>query len=86
MNHTSNSFPHTLESITQQKITLLQQIRTQKGIMADLTKDILAPIASTTDKAGTIIRAFNTGMAIFDGVRLGLKFIRKFRNYFGSTH
>ncbi len=54
--------------------------------MTDLTRDILAPIAPATNKANAIMRAFNTGMAVFDGVRLGLKVMRKFRNYFGKTH
>ncbi len=86
MNHYSNTFPHTLESIAQRKTAVLQQIRTQKGVMTDLTRDILAPIAPATNKANAIMRAFNTGMAVFDGVRLGLKVMRKFRNYFGRTH
>lgn len=44
--------------------------------MTDLTRDILAPIAPTTNKANAIMRAFNTGMAVFDGVRLGLKVMK----------
>ncbi|WP_373827750.1 hypothetical protein [Bacteroides heparinolyticus] len=75
-----------MESIAQRKTAVLQQIRTQKGVMTDLTRDILAPIAPATNKANAIMRAFNTGMAVFDGVRLGLKVMRKFRNYFGRTH
>ncbi|AVM51732.1 hypothetical protein JN06_01717 [Bacteroides zoogleoformans] len=86
MSHTSIPFPHTLESIAEQKSALLQQIHAQKDIMTNLTKDILAPIAPATNKAGAIMRAFNTGMAVFDGVRLGLKFMRKIRNYFGRRH
>lgn len=75
--------PVTLESIAQQKAALLQEIRMQKTLMADITREIFAPVASTTNKANALMRAFNTGMAVFDGVRLGLKLMRKFRYLLG---
>lgn len=83
MNNTSHTFPITLESITQQKGELLKQIHEQKDVMDELARDIFAPLAPATDKASSMMRAFNTGMAVFDGVMLGLKLMRKFKKIFG---
>ena len=84
MDNTLDTTPITLESITQQKAALLQQIRMQKEIMTDITREIFAPVAPATNKANAMMRAFNTGMAVFDGVMLGLKLMKKFRNFFGK--
>lgn len=86
MNNTSAPIPYTPENIAQQKSALLQQIRAQKGIMTELAREILAPVAPATNKAGAIMRAFNTGMAVFDGVKLGLQVMRRLRTYFGRIH
>lgn len=75
--------PVTLESIARQKAVLLRQIREQKEIMTDITRDIFAPVAPATGKAGALMRAFNTGMALFEGVMSGLKLMKKFRDFFG---
>ncbi|WP_418697439.1 hypothetical protein [Bacteroides sp.] len=77
------TFPATLESIAERKAALLQQIRGQKEAMADLTQEIFAPLAPATNKASAMMRAFNTGMAVFDGVMLGVKLMKKFRMLFG---
>lgn len=78
--------PVTLESIARQKAALLRQIRAQKELMADLTRDIFAPLAPATNKAGALMRTFNTGMAVFEGIMLGLKLMKKFRNFFQRRH
>lgn len=83
MNNMPDTIPVTLESIAQRKATLLQQIRAQKEIMTDLTQEIFAPLAPATNKANAMMRAFNTGMAVFDGIMLGAKLMKKFRMLFG---
>ena len=44
--------------------------------------DDISPMAPANNKADAIMRSFNTGMAIFDGVMLGVKVMRKVRTYF----
>lgn len=83
MDNIPDTTPVTLESIILQKKALLRQIRMQKEIMTDITRDIFAPVAPATNKANAMMRAFNTGMAVFDGAMLGLKLMKKFRNFFG---
>ena len=65
MDNTTNTTPVTLESIAQKKAMLLQEIRLQKEIMTGLTQEIFAPLEPATNKANAMMRAFNTGMAVF---------------------
>ena len=50
--------------------------------MTATTREIFAPLAPATNKADAIMRSLNTGMAIFDGVVMGIKIMRKIRAYF----
>lgn len=74
--------PVTLESIARQKAELRQQISQQKEVMTRLTQEIFAPLEPATNKAGSVMRAFNTGMAVFDGIMLGVKVMGRFRRFF----
>ena len=75
MDNTTNTTPVTLESIAQKKAMLLQEIRLQKEIMTGLTQEIFAPLEPATNKANA--------MAVFDGIVLGVKVMKKFRKIFG---
>ena len=68
----------TLEEITQRKKKLLNEIQAQKRAMTATTREIFSPLAPAANKADS----FNTGMAIFDGVVLGIKIMKKMRTYF----
>ena len=72
----------TLEDLQQQKAEALEELRAQQQIMADTARNLFAPIAPAADKGTAIMRAFNTGMAVFDGVMLGVKLMRKVRKIF----
>lgn len=71
----------TLEEITQRKKKLLNEIQAQKRAMTATTREIFSPLAPA-NKADSLMRSFNTGMAIFDGVVLGIKIMKKMRTYF----
>lgn len=77
---TSQKF--TLEEIAERKKKLLNEIHAQKKAMTATTREIFAPLAPATNKADAIMRSFNTGMAVFDGVVMGIKIMRKVRAYF----
>lgn len=83
MDNTPHTTPVTLESIARKKAELLQEIRLQKEVMAGLTQEIFAPLEPATNKANAMMRAFNTGMAVFDGIVLGIKVMKKFKRLFG---
>lgn len=71
---------YTMDDIVRLKQELLANIHTQKRIMTNLTHEIFDPPAPA-EKNG-LMHSFNKGVAIFDGVVLGLKVIQKFRSFF----
>lgn len=82
MNDTPKTEILTLEELRQQKAEALEELRAQKQAMADTARNLFAPIAPAANKGTAIMRAFNTGMAVFDGVMLGMKLMRKVRKIF----
>ena len=82
MNDTVQTEILTLDDLQQQKAEALEELRAQQQIMADTARNLFAPIAPAADKGTAIMRAFNTGMAVFDGVMLGVKLMRKVRKIF----
>lgn len=72
----------TLEDIAQRKVELLKEIRNQQQVMASTARSIFAPLAPAASAGNALMRSFNTGIAIFDGVMLGIKMIKKVRHLF----
>ena len=84
MNNMPDSSSMTLESIALRKKELRKKLHVQKEIMTDTARELFAPLAPAADKGNAIMRAFNTGMAVFDGLMLGVKMMRKVRSMFGA--
>lgn len=78
--------PETLEQLMRQKAALQTQIQVQKVTLARLGSELAAPFTPAAHKGNSLLRAFNRGMAVFDGVMLGLKVMRKFRIFFGRRN
>lgn len=72
----------TLEEISQRKKELKDEIQAQKQAIAQTARAIFAPLAPAANKTSTLMRSFNTGMAVFDGIMMGIKAMRKLRRYF----
>ena len=81
--HTSD-IPATLEQLMQRKAYLHQQIEAQKAVMARIGYEVTAPFTPAVHKGNSLLRAFNRGMALFDGVMLGLKMMRQVKSIFGK--
>lgn len=82
MNTTPETPTLTIESIVLQKKELKKQLDAQKGVMTEKARELFAPLKPAANKGNAVMRAFNTGMAVFDGVMLGVKMMRKMRNMF----
>lgn len=82
MNQQQTSQKITLEDITRRKEELQKEIRSQQDVMAMTARNIFAPLVPAASAGNAMMRSFNTGMAIFDGVMLGVKMIRKVRSLF----
>lgn len=72
----------TLEELQRQRAEALEEVRAQKQVMANTARNLFAPVVPAANKGTALMRAFNTGMAVFDGIMLGLKLMRKTRNLF----
>lgn len=82
MNNQQTTRKITLEDIARRKEEVLIEIRVQKEAMTATAKEIIAPLAPAASAGNTLMRSFNTGMAIFDGVMMGIKIMRKVRSMF----
>lgn len=71
-----------MELLALRKAELKRQMDAKKQHIAQLGKTLAAPLAPATKKAGGLMSAFNTGMAVFDGVMMGIKFMRKIKRAF----
>ena len=72
----------TVEYIARLKAEKLEEIREQKRAMSRTTRRIFAPLAPAASKGDALMRSFNTGMAVFDGVMLGWKILKQVRRFF----
>lgn len=82
MGNTPKTSSITLESIALQKEELRKRLQLQKQIMTDTARDLFAPLEPAASKGNAIMRAFNTGMAVFDGLMLGVNLMRRVRKIF----
>lgn len=74
---------YTLEDIVQRKQEVLQDIRIQHQVISENTQTVFAPfMPSANEGKSSFFKSINTGMAIFDGVLVGMKVFRSFRRFF----
>lgn len=72
----------TLEDIALRKAELQKDIQEKKENIKELSRELFAPLEPATNKANAMMRAFNTGMAIYDGAMTGVKIVRRIRKLF----
>lgn len=71
----------TLEEIAQRKTELRKEIAEQKSRITITTRNIFAPLIPSPS-GNPLMKSFNTGLAIFDGVMMGFKIIKSIKRYF----
>lgn len=79
----SNSQLITLEVIAQRKAQKLEEVRQAKLEMADTLHQLFAPVENKGGMEG-IMQHVNTGIAVYDGVRTGIKIMQRIRSLFRS--
>ena len=72
----------TLEDIALRKEQVKEELKTQKQLMAADVRRLVAPLAPATHKANALVRTFNMGFALFDGIMVGARFMNRIRRYF----
>ena len=76
----------TLEDIELQIQQKIDEIQFQKEVISETVQMIFAPLEPATTKAESLMRTVNTGMAVFDGVMLGMKTIGRLKKLFSKNH
>ena len=79
--NTSQPAVITLEMIAQLKKEKLNEIQQSRQNMSQTIHELFAPVEQQGSVEG-IMHHVHTGMAVFDGVRTGIKIMRKIRGYF----
>lgn len=71
----------TLEEIGRRKKALRKEMEEQMAVIIASSKKLFSPTPSETS-LHPLMRNFNTGFAIFDGVMTGIKLIRRVKAFF----
>lgn len=71
----------TLEDLLVRKRELKRQIEDQHQLLGSMYRVLTEPFSFNSMQT-SLIKKLTTGFAIFDGLMLGLKIIRKIRNIF----
>lgn len=73
----------TLDDVIRRKKEVLKDIRAGQEAMSGCSQRLFAPFFPSSDgESSSVMKKFNVGIAIFDGVMLGMKIIRRFRKLF----
>lgn len=71
----------TLADIAAQKVAIQKKLEAQKVKMSEMTHRITAPLKPAAKKSNAFMGAFNTSMAIFDGILIGYKLLRRAKKF-----
>ncbi len=71
----------TLDMIAQLKAQKLKEVQQAKADIADTVHNIFAPVQKQTGSDG-FMHHIHTGIAVFEGMRTGIKIIKRVRGFF----
>lgn len=71
----------TLEVIARRKAEKLEEVRKAKKEMVQTLRDLFAPVEQRGGMEG-IMQQVSTGIAVYDGVRTGIKIMKRVRGFF----
>lgn len=71
----------TLDVIARQKAQKRKELRQAKEDIMQTVHDLFAPVENKGGAAG-LMHHVNTGIAVYDGVRTGIKIIQRIRSFF----
>lgn len=82
---TLNSKVYTLELIREEKMKVRKKIRKSSDRMRETYRNMVAPPKKPATKMETFMNAFDQGVAIYDGIMIGMRIVRTIRSIFGSS-
>lgn len=81
----ANGKVYTLELLREEKRQVRKQIKESSDRIRNTYQSIVAPPKQPTTKMESFMNAFDQGMAIYDGVMMGMRIVRAIRSIFGSS-
>ncbi len=75
----------TLEDLLQHKAKVTKELSEQKKTLTASAHKIFAPALPVANSTHSLMHSFNRGMAIFEGVMVGVKTINRIRSFFGRS-
>lgn len=75
--------PDVLRSICKQKSMLRKEIATSQTLIAAHARSLVSPVARISRQGHSVSQFVARGMAIFEGVRIGLRVVRAAHSLFG---
>ena len=81
----NNSKVYTLDLIREEKKQVRKQILESTDRIRSTYQGMVAPPKPPTTKMESFMNAFDQGMAIYDGVMMGMRIVRTIRSIFGSS-
>lgn len=75
--------PDVLVSIRKQKKLLRKEIATSQTVITDSVRTLVSPVTRIGNQGRSMSSLVSRGMAIFEGVRIGLRLMNSMRMLFG---
>lgn len=72
----------TLDDIARMKDEKRRELEVQREKISKTAQALFAPVKPAVNSAESIARLFNRGMAMFDGVMMGMKVMAAVRSFF----
>lgn len=72
-----------LDSVRTRKAEVKAQIKASSTYIKTATRQLFTPPPKATSKLGTFMNMVDQGMAIYDGVLIGMRVVRNVRRIFG---
>lgn len=76
--------PDVLTSIRKQKRMLRQEIAASQALIKNSAQALVTPAVQISKKGNSVSKFVSRGVAIFEGIRIGLRIIRATRSLFGK--
>lgn len=71
----------TLEAIARLKAEKLKEVQKTKENISNIVHELFTPVENQGGMMG-LMQHVNTGIAVYDGVRTGIKIIQRIRSFF----
>mgnify|MGYP001056092132 FL=1 len=82
-NTSSNNTTDALKDIQNRKAEVKGKLKESTNILRETTQDLFAPPVQATTRFGSVMNIMNQGLAIYDGVTMGMRVVRNLRRVFG---